>query len=319
MNYLWRKKHSMLDQITSHILMVRPNHFGYNEETAVNNAFQTSDAGKDSDAIKRQAREEFDVFIDTLRGAGVDVMVFEDTEHPQKPDAVFPNNWVSFHNNGAVITYPVYAPVRRLERREDIVQQVMDQFGHHWRIHLEHYEEQELYLEGTGSLILDRPNQTAYACLSPRTELRLVQDFCQQIEYSYIVFNSTDADGQPIYHTNVMMAIGETFVVICLASITDAAEREALLAKFAETEKEVIDITMDQVSAFAGNMLQVKSTDGTSYLVMSEQAYQSLRPAQVEVIERHTRILHSPLYTIEKYGGGSARCMMAEVFVPDGV
>ncbi|MCO6491233.1 MAG: amidinotransferase [Phaeodactylibacter sp.] len=297
--------------------MVRPAHFGYNPETAVNNAFQTMDESLAPKEVRRQAVEEFDAFADKLRSVGVDVIVVEDTDIPAKPDSVFPNNWVTFHEDGRVVTYPMNAPTRRLERREDVLELLAGRFEMGSHLRFEHYEEMDMYLEGTGSLILDRPHRIAYACLSPRTNEHLLDDFCDKFGYEKVAFIAVDGNGQEIYHTNVMMALGERFVVICLDSVRAAGERERLLSKFAATGKEVIEISLDQMMAFAGNMLQVRSQDGTPYLVMSEQAFRSLRPEQVQQIEKHTKILHSPLYVIEKYGGGSARCMMAEVFLPE--
>ncbi|MCB9297783.1 MAG: amidinotransferase [Lewinellaceae bacterium] len=297
--------------------MVRPAHFGYNPETAVNNAFQTMDESLAPKEVRRQAAEEFDAFVGKLRSVGVDVIVVEDTDIPAKPDSVFPNNWVTFHEDGRVVTYPMNAPTRRLERREDVLELLAGRFELGSHLRFEHYEEMDMYLEGTGSLILDRPNRIAYACLSPRTNEHLLDDFCDKFGYEKMAFIAVDGNGQEIYHTNVMMALGETFVVVCLDSVRATGERERLLGKFAATGKEVIEISLDQMMAFAGNMLQVRSQDGTPYLVMSEQAFQSLRPEQVQQIEKHTKILYSPLYVIEKYGGGSARCMMAEVFLPE--
>ena len=304
-------------QIANHILMVRPAHFGYNEQTAANNAFQTNDGALSPEEIQQQALQEFDAFVGKLRSAGVDVIVAEDTAAPVKPDAIFPNNWVTFHEDGRVATYPMNAPLRRLERREDVLQQLSTRFEMGQRLRFEHYEEAELYLEGTGSLILDRPNLIAYACLSPRTNEHLLDDFCNNFGNEKVAFIAVDGNGQEIYHTNVMMALGETFVVICLDTVRDRGERELLLQKFAETKKEVIAVSLEQMMAFAGNMLQVRGRDGMPWLVMSEQAYKSLSDEQVQQIKKHTGILHSPLYTIEKYGGGSARCMMAEVFLPE--
>ncbi|MCO6481100.1 MAG: amidinotransferase [Phaeodactylibacter sp.] len=297
--------------------MIRPAHFGYNEETALNNAFQVMDKSLGLREVRQGAIREFDAFVEKLRSAGVDVIVVEDTDTPVKLDAVFPNNWVTFHEDGRVVTYPMNAPTRRLERREDVLELLGERFqlGDHLR--LEHYEEMGMYLEGTGSLILDRPNRIAYACLSPRTDEHLLDDFCDRLGYEKVAFIAVDANGQEIYHTNVMMALGESFVVVCLESVRAEGERNRLLKKFAETDKEVIEISLDQMMAFAGNMLQVRSQDGTPYLVMSEQAYKSLRPEQLEQIEKHSKILYSPLYVIEKYGGGSARCMMAEIFLPE--
>lgn len=297
--------------------MVRPAHFGFNEETAANNAFQTDDGSLSPREVHQRALREFDAFVEKLRSVGVDVIVAEDTDAPVKPDAAFPNNWVTFHEDGRVATYPMNAPTRRLERREDILKQLEARFETGSRLRFEHYEEMGMYLEGTGSLILDRPNRIAYACLSPRTSEHLLDDFCTKFGYEKLVFVAVDGEGQEIYHTNVMMALGETFVVICLDTVRDKDERRRLLKKFAETGKEAVEISLGQMMAFAGNMLQVRSQDGAPYLVMSEQAFRSLRREQVEQLEKHTRLLHSPLYTIEKYGGGSARCMMAEVFLPE--
>ena len=306
-----------MKQITSHILMVRPANFGYNEQTAANNAFQVQDHSLSPQEVQQKALEEFDVFVLRLLGKGVDVIVMEDSPAPVKPDAVFPNNWATFHADGRVVTYPMNAPLRRPERREDILVKLGERFelGEHLRF--EHYEEMEKFLEGTGSLILDRPHRIAYACLSPRTDEGLLDEFCQALGYEKVAFSAVDGQGQEIYHTNVMMALGEDFVVICLESVRDKGERQMLLDKFSATNKAVIEISLAQMMAFAGNMLQVRSQDGNTYLVMSEQAYRSLNDQQIEQIHQYTNILHSPLYTIEKYGGGSARCMMAEVFLPE--
>lgn len=297
--------------------MVRPAHFGFNPETATNNAFQSLDPDLSAEQVKHKALQEFDEFVRRLRGAGVQVHVVEDTDAPVKPDAVFPNNWVTFHQDGTVATYPMHAPTRREERREDIIEQLSSQFEVNNRIKFENTEAEDRYLEGTGSLILDRPNRIAYACLSPRTEAGLLETFCKKMGYKPVAFTAVDGDGRAIYHTNVMMALGVDFVVICLDAVPDSGERKALKEQFAATGKAVIEITLAQMMAFAGNMLQVAGKDGTHLLVMSEQAYQALTPAQVETIGQYTNILHSPLYTIEQHGGGSARCMMAEIFLEE--
>ncbi|MCB0572731.1 MAG: amidinotransferase [Phaeodactylibacter sp.] len=312
-----RKAVSTTKQITSHILMVRPANFGYNEQTAVNNAFQVQDASLSPQEISQKAVEEFDTFVLRLRGKGVDVIVVDDTPGPAKPDAVFPNNWATFHEDGRVVTYPMNAPLRRLERREDILQLLAERFLITDHLRFEHHEEMELFLEGTGSLILDRPNRLAYACLSPRTDEGLLDEFCQALGYQKVAFAAVDAQGREIYHTNVMMALGQDFVVICLESVPCLGSRKRLLQHFADTGKDVIEISLPQMMAFAGNMLQVLSQDGNTYLAMSEQAYHALTDEQIQHIHRYTNILYSPLYTIEKYGGGSARCMMAEVFLPE--
>ncbi len=303
-------------QITDTILMVRPAAFGFNPETAANNAFQIDDPSLSVQERRQRALAEFDAFVARLREAGIRVIVVEDTAAPVKTDAVFPNNWISTHGNGTLITYPMYSPVRRRERREAIVDQLRKEFQVLDRIHLEENELTDRFLEGTGSLILDREYRIAYACLSERTDEKLLRQFAGQMNYEIVAFTALDGAGQPIYHTNVMMALGETFVVVCLESIRQVGEQDVLLKKFAATKKEVIAISLDQMNAFAGNMLQVRNGQGKTFLVMSQQAYDSLRPDQIETIERHTTILSSPLPTIETYGGGSARCMMAEIFLP---
>jgi hypothetical protein len=305
-----------MNQTTDTILMVRPAHFGYNEQTAESNAFQKRDDRLSPQEISERARREFDGFVARLREAGVQVIVVEDEEQVALPDAVFPNNWVTFHENGAVVTYPMYADLRRLERRQDVIEGLTETFGFRELIHLEQYEKENRYLEGTGSMILDRQNRIAYACLSPRTDRGVLEDFCRRLGYTPMVFTAVDDTGRQIYHTNVLMALGETFVVICLDTVRDREERTRLIELFGETNKEAIRITMAQMMAFAGNMLQVRNTAGDMFLVMSEQAYRSLSDEQIRRIRAHTDILSSQLTTIETYGGGSARCMMAEVFKP---
>ncbi|MDX2134716.1 MAG: arginine deiminase-related protein [Saprospiraceae bacterium] len=307
----------MRQQTTPCILMIRPARFAFNEETAANNAFQQRAGGLTADAIRKRAAQEFDALVARLREAGVQVIVAPDSARPPKPDAVFPNNWVTFHQEGFVITYPMYAPSRRKERRRSVIDTVLNAgFKAGKRINLEFNEKIGRFLEGTGSIIFDHRHRLAYACLSPRTDAALLQELCDHLAYEPVVFSARDAKGQDIYHTNVMMAMGETFVVICLDSVRDPDERQMLLAHFQQTGKEVVDITLDQMNHFAGNMLQVRNTRGETILVMSEQAYRSLTPAQVSALEKHTRLLYSSLDTIETFGGGSARCMMAEVFLP---
>ncbi len=304
-----------LNQITDTILMVRPANFGFNEETAANNAFQTNDTTRSTQSIREQAITEFDTFVKKLRAVGIQVVVAEDSPTPIKPDAIFPNNWVSFHQDGTLITYPMFAPSRRVERQENVMAAIENQFEIDRRIDFAHYESQNLFLEGTGSMIFDRPNRIVYACLSQRTDQELLDEFAQKMGMKTIAFHSVDGNHHPIYHTNVMMAVGETFVVICMDTIHDETEKKLLLDTFEATNKACIEISLDQMNSFAGNMLQVRSTDGTPYLVMSQQAYDSLSEEQVDTIETHTKILASPIPTIETYGGGSTRCMMAEVFL----
>ncbi|MDO8365589.1 MAG: arginine deiminase-related protein [Saprospiraceae bacterium] len=307
----------MRQQTTPHILMVRPANFAFNEETAASNAFQSRDGKMSATEMRERAMQEFDGFVTRLRDAGVDVMVAEDSATPVKPDAVFPNNWVSFHQEGIVVTYPMFAPTRRLERSDAIIDDVLSKgFHSDRRLHFEESEQSEHFLEGTGSIIFDHQHQLAYACLSPRTDAALLEELCQAIGYQKVVFHSVDGNGQDIYHTNVMMALGETFVVICLDTVRDPSERKMLEEKFRETGKEIVNISLEQMNSFAGNMLQVRNVEGQTILVMSSQAYRALKPAQIQQLQGHTQLLHAPIDTIETYGGGSARCMMAEVFLP---
>ncbi len=296
--------------------MVRPANFGYNAQTATNNSFQNSEGADDYAVIKEKARAEFEGLVERLRENGVNVVVADDTADPVKPDAIFPNNWVSFHEDGQVFLYPMYAENRRLERRRDIV----DNLGEFFTINnvndFSFHEADSRFLEGTGSMILDRIHHVVYACISPRTDEALFYQYCESIAYQPVAFHSVDRMGSDIYHTNVVMALGETFVVICMESVHDEDERELLYQCFEDTEKEVIEITLEQLEHFAGNMLQVRNTNGETFLVMSEQALASLNTMQVTQIQEHTNILHAPLYTIETFGGGSARCMLAEVFLP---
>ncbi len=302
-------------QTTSNILMVRPSNFGFNEETAQNNAFQTKDESLSQQQISENARVEFDNFVEILRGHGVNVVVAEDSATPVKPDAVFPNNWVTMHDDGTMILYPMFAQARRLERDENIIQLIENQFVVKTKIHLEQYESVEKYLEGTGSMILDRANEIVYACLSVRTNIALLDELCDILHYKRVAFTAVDGNGQDIYHTNVMMALGESFVVICLETIRDEAERLNLIKLFELTNKEIIEISLAQMMLFAGNMLQVRNDEGDTFLVMSDQAYNSLNTAQINHIRRHTQFIFADIKTIETYGGGSARCMMAEIFL----
>jgi hypothetical protein len=303
-------------QCTNQLMMVRPKNFGFNPETADSNAFQTNDRSLSPAEIKQKAVEEFDLMVYQLEAKGISIHVIEDSDEPVTPDAVFPNNWITFHEDGSIITYPMQALARRKERRDDIIYRLADTFKIEQRYYLEFAEEVGLFLEGTGSLIFDRVHKLAYACISPRTDKDLLERFCAITGYRPIVFEAVDQHGQQIYHTNVMMAMGDHFVVICLDSVHIPEERAMLETLFQKTGKDIIDLTMDQMNAFAGNMLQVSNDRGQTFLIMSEQAYNVLRADQVDQIKQYTQILHSPIYTIEKYGGGSARCMMAEIFLP---
>lgn len=299
-------------QTTSHLLMIRPVQFAFNTQTAVNNAFQST---QDTNA-QELALKEFDDFVILLRQSGIDVTVVNDTREPHTPDSIFPNNWISFHDDGSVVLYPMYAVNRRQERKPHVLDTLQQHFTVKQRIDLSSYENKDVFLEGTGSMVLDRENKIAYACLSQRTDLNVLNDFCAQLGYTPQAFTATDANGYPIYHTNVMMCVADRYVVICLESIADADERKVTVDAIAKTKKTIIAITLDQMNHFAGNMLQVNNATGKKFLIMSSQAYRALTPEQVSAIEAFDSILHSSLDTIERNGGGSARCMMAEVFLP---
>jgi hypothetical protein len=303
-------------QTTSHLLMVRPASFGFNAETATSNAFQSMDTSMSLDEIRQKAIEEFDTFVNLLRGKFLHVHVLEDSADPMKPDAIFPNNWISFHEAGFVITYPMEARVRRLERNDAFIYQLANTFVLNTRHYLEFHEMENKFLEGTGSMVLDRVNKIAYACLSSRTHPDVLAHFCQLTGYTALSFTSHDQRNKPVYHTNVMMAMGDRYCVISLDSISDQQERTAVIRQLQQNGKEIIDLTLAQMDAFAGNMLQVSNDERKSFLVMSEQAYNSLRADQVDAIRNYSEIIAAPLYTIEKYGGGSARCMIAEIFLP---
>jgi hypothetical protein len=297
-------------QTTSHLLMIKPVNFSFNAETAVNNAFQVAGAADDA---QQKALKEFDDFVRLLLDNGVDVTVIEDSPQPYTPDSIFPNNWVSFHDTGTVCLYPMFAPNRRLERKQGILDAVGKKFRIEATLDFSGYETQMLFLEGTGSMVLDRDTRIAYACLSPRTHRKVLLDFCEQMDYTPECFTAVDDTGRPIYHTNVMMCVADRYVVVCLDSVADNKEREQLAATIGTSGKTIIPITLDQMNRFAGNMLQVHNQKGEKLLVMSSQAYHSLTPAQVKQLESFNRILHAPLTTIETNGGGSARCMLAEI------
>jgi hypothetical protein len=300
-------------QATNHLLMIRPVAFKFNEQTAENNKFQQASAQGN---VHEQALKEFDDFVALLRSNGVEVTVVDDTLQPETPDSIFPNNWVSFHSTGEVILYPMFSENRRAERRTDILDKLGEQFKIEKVTDLSTHEAQDIFLEGTGSLVLDRDNNLAYACLSFRTNKIALEKFCEATGYDAVVFNAVDATGFPIYHTNVMMCIGDKFVVVCYDSIPDDSERENLAMSFKATRKEVISISFDQMNQFAGNMLQVKNNKGESLLVMSAQAYLSLNKNQIERLTKYAKLIYSSLNTIEANGGGSARCMLAEVHLP---
>ncbi len=305
-----------LSQTTNTVLMVRPVRFSYNTETAESNAFQSLDKSCEPDTVQQKAVAEFDNFVAILKQNGVEVVVVQDTPEPHTPDSIFPNNWGSYHADGSVILYPMQAVNRRWERRRGILDLLREEFVVQNEIDLSHYENDNVFLEGTGSMVLDHPNQLCYACISPRTDKSLLGIFSEKTDYQIIDFEAVDGNGKQIYHTNVVMCMAEKFVVICLDTIRNGQEKQKVVNAFLDTKKEIVAISLDQMNHFAGNMLALHNQQGESLLVMSEQAYKALNSQQIQQINQHARIVHAPIYTIETNGGGSARCMMAEVFLP---
>jgi len=308
-----------MKQITNTILMVRPVQFRMNEQTAVNNYFM-EDIDLQNNTINLKAQQEFDAFVDVLRNKGIEVIVIEDTPVPDTPDSIFPNNWISFHSDGTVVIYPMFAENRRAERREDILD-ILEANGFLIENIIDYTsaEKEGLFLEGTGSILMDRVNQKVYCALSDRAHEELVIEFCEDFECTPVIFTayqSVNGERLPIYHTNVMICMGEAYAVICLDAIDDKKERKNVLDHLKQDGKEIIEITEEQMHHFAGNMLQVAGASDKRYLIMSTSAYNSLRPDQISILEKYNPIVHSTLDTIETCGGGSARCMMAEVFLP---
>jgi hypothetical protein len=309
-----------MNQTTNSILMIRPVAFRMNEQTTVNNYYQKVIEGLSAETINAKAQEEFDAFVNKLRLLGVKVVVVDDKIETDTPDSIFPNNWISFHENGDVVLYPMFAENRRKERREDILDILEDNgFVVNEIMDYTSAEEEGFFLEGTGSIVLDRENGKAYCALSSRADEELFIEFCEDFEYSPVLFeafHTVDGDRKLIFHTNVMMCIADTFAVICADSIDDKKERKMVLDSLRGDEKEIILITESQVNNFAGNMLEVMGADDRRYLVMSALAYQSLTKKQIAQLEEHVTIISANLDTIEACGGGSARCMIAEIFLP---
>ncbi len=300
--------------------MIRPVNFDLNEQTMDSNAFQQRVRSTDQQSIQQNAQQEFDNFVSVLQQAGINVIVVEDTPSPPTPDSIFPNNWVSFHSDGSIFTYPMQASNRRKERRPDIFTTLTSKYGFEVkkiRDFSQDHENYDRFLEGTGSLVLDRINSIAYACLSPRTNLAVLNQWCSATGYEAVFFTAIDRQKNAIYHTNVVMCIGESFAVVCLDAIPDTEEQKKVVEKLEQTGHAVVPITFEQINNFAGNMLQVHNDKQEKVLVMSEQAYNALNAAQIDILTAHNKhILYAPIPTIERYGGGSARCMMAEVFLP---
>jgi hypothetical protein len=309
-----------MNQTTQSIVMIRPIAFRMNEQTAVNNYYQKVLDNLLPSTVNAKAQAEFDGFVEKLQKVGVEVIVLEDTLTPDTPDSIFPNNWISFHENADVTMYPMFAENRRLERREDLLE-LLEEKGYQIENIVDYTEAEQdgYFLEGTGSIVLDRANGKAYCALSPRADEELFIEFCEDFDMHPVIFEAfqtVEGERKLIYHTNVMMCIGETFAVICSECIDDKKERKMVLDTLKQDGKEVILITEKQVNSFAGNMLEVKGANNQNYVVMSESAYHILTPKQIEQIEKHAPIIYSNLDTIEACGGGSARCMMAENFLP---
>ena len=302
-------------QTTDTVLMIEPVAFGFNEQTAVNNYFQVQQEGN----VQDKALKEFNAFVEKLRAKDINVITIKDTLEPKTPDSIFPNNWVSFHADGKVVLYPMFAENRRLERRDDIINQIKEQFEVTEVIDYSGAEKDNLFLEGTGSMIFDHDNKLAYGSVSLRLDEGLFRKFCSDFGFQPVVFHSYQTAGEerlPIYHTNVMMCVADKFVVICLDCIDDESERNNVIETIKNSGKELIEISEDQMQNFAGNMLQVQNKSGEKFLVMSQSAYKSLNRDQVSAIEKYCEIIYSDLEVIETNGGGSARCMLAEVFLP---
>jgi hypothetical protein len=297
-------------QTTSNVLMIRPLHFMYNAETAVNNSFQVKG---DQSNLTEKALNEFDVLVSQLQKVGIDVTVVEDSPSPHTPDAIFPNNWISFHESGVYCLYPMFAPNRRKERKIEVLDIIKKKFNYRELVDFTEYETLGKFLEGTGSMVLDRDKRIAYACLSPRTDISVLEEFCKKLNYKPVSFHSTDEQGQPIYHTNVMMCVTDRLVVICLDSITNSEEKEYVSETILASGKEIVPITAAQMNQFAGNMLQLENKNHEKIMVMSSAAWNSLYPTQKELLTQYNRIVHASLQNIESNGGGSARCMIAEI------
>lgn len=311
------KLKEMSRQVTDTVLMVRPRHFKFNEDTAQDNAFQENPEEISEGDIQKVVFQEFDNMVKILRRAGIEVMVFEEQQQSDNPDSIFPNNWFSTHNDGSIITYPMYAPSRRGERNEEVIDLLANEFQIDHRYSFEQYEEDNQFLEGTGSMIFDRQERVVYACLSERTHIQLLDKFCLLKNYEKVSFDALDQRGKPIYHTNVMMSVGSQMAIVGLESIADPGQRDFVLRRLNQSGKAVIEISQDQIDQFAGNMLQLYSPKKDKhFLVMSETAQKSLTRPQLKRINDYATVLKVPIPTIERVGGGSVRCMMAEIFLP---
>ena len=291
--------------------MIRPVKFGFNEQTAGSNSFQNTANEAEAATVQQKALEEFDAFSDLLISSGIDVLIYNDTDSPHTPDSIFPNNWISFHENSQLVLYPMLAENRRMERREDIISEFKKKES--IVIDLRSFESKSRFLEGTGSIVFDYDHKIAYANISARTDKHLFEQLCKQLEYESVSFKAVDMNGADIYHTNVLMCVGQGFAVLCKDCIPDKNDLNKVTASLKDSGHEIISISYDQMNSFAGNMYELFNFTGERFIVMSEQAYRSLIPEQIKRLEQYGKLLHTPLYTIEKHGGGSARCMIAEI------
>jgi hypothetical protein len=295
--------------------MVRPAAFGFNPETAETNVFQKQPADF-SEQIHQKALAEFDYMVELLQKEDLNVLVVEDTPEPYKPDAVFPNNWITTHAEGTVVLYPMQAPNRRAERRQDIIDMLKTKFRIHNILNISHYENRQRFLEGTGSMVLEHDHKVAFASLSSRTHSEVLDRFCSLMGYQNVSFQAVDEFGQPIYHTNVLMTLGDKFVIACIEAIQDEIDQEDLLTSFRKMQKELIKISYEQMKNFVANAIEVNNNKGERLLILSQRAFESLEASQRKRLESYVRLIPCPLNTIETYGGGSARCMIAEIFLP---
>jgi hypothetical protein len=310
------RKYQMARQSSPHgLLMIRPANFGFNSETASSNAFQQNKSESTKD-IQQRALKEFDKTVDLLKSNEIDVIVIDDTTDALRPDAIFPNNWISTHEEGVIVTYPMMAANRRVERRTDIIDLLRNKFKVLKTIDLTSSERDEKFLEGTGSIVFDHTNKIAYTCRSLRTDESLLNELCQQLGYTALIFDSVDENGKPIYHTNVMMWMGEKMAGVCLDSVKNEDDQEKILAKLSETNHKVIALSYPQIKALAGNMFEVKNKKGEPFLLMSQTAFQSLLPGQLNEMTKHAEPLVVAIDTIEQYGGGGIRCMVAGMYLP---
>lgn len=300
-------------QTTQHLLMIRPARFGFNTETADNNFFQSQP--NDPETIHEKALTEFDDMVNKIRSQGIDVLVIEDSPTPETPDSIFPNNWFSTHEDGSLVLYPLFAKNRRLERKPAVLSALQEKYTIVHQVDISPYENSDRFLEGTGSMVLDRQHRIAYAAVSPRTHPDLLKIYCEKLQYTPIAFEAVDSKGRPLYHTNVVMTVADRFVVICLHSIPDEQERESVIQTIERSGKTIIAIDLEQLNQFAGNLLQVENNKGEKFLIGSAQAFSCLRADQRDLLASFNTLLEVSIPTIESVGGGSARCMLAEIFL----